>query len=472
MRKTKDRGITLVALVVTIVVLIILATISINIVFGEEGILTRARQAKDYMSNAQVEEQTMLNEMYVSAFGNQLPENTKENPQEAGKEVALKPGWGTETVTYIKTADGKENTAVTKVATVYAVSVGNGETVPVPKEFYYVGGNLSSGVVISDNVADKNKYINAENGVVPAGISINEDGELERTLQGNQFVWIPCEKSEYKKSSVWNSTTQYYTSSSNYKLANANWDTTTSDSELTQIEKYGGFYVARYEAGLAETIDEFEDTQKHTGSNTIYNEEGVPKSRAGEIPWMFIDWTTAKKNAKSMYESSKHKNYVSSGLITGTQWDVMLNKLLEKNKIQAADLTNSSSWGNYRNTSISYVGRLAKAYYSSSSWYLPKFGELTEGTTTTYNSDNTYGDLLTTGASESAARYNIYDVAGNLWEWTEEDSHYATSGQYRVLRGGSSVDASGAYPVCFRNGGITVSYTSLSIGFREVLYMK
>ena len=95
---------------------------------------------------------------------------------------------------------------------------------------------------------------------------------------------------------------------------------------IKSIKKYGGFYVARYEAGLADTIEEYTTAQKHTGTSGIYNVDGIPQSRAGQIPWMFIDWNHSKQNAESMYNN----DYVNSGLITGTQWDVILNKFIEE----------------------------------------------------------------------------------------------------------------------------------------------
>ena len=60
----KERGITLVSLVVTIIILIILAGISINILLGEQGIITRAEQAKENMQIAQIEELEGLNQLY------------------------------------------------------------------------------------------------------------------------------------------------------------------------------------------------------------------------------------------------------------------------------------------------------------------------------------------------------------------------------------------------------------------------
>ena len=183
---------------------------------------------------------------------------------------------------------------------------------------------------------------------------------------------------------------------------------------------------------------------------------------------MIIDWTHSKANAEKMYIN----NYVSSGLITGTQWDIILNTLINKSNLTNTDIiTNSSSWGNYKNKQLIFTGRKSVAYYNGSNWILAPFGvETTDGTKGTYSGNG--GELLTTGASTTTQKYHIFDIAGNLWEWTEEDLHYQTSGQYRVCRGGSLWDTSGDCPACYRLGDRTVSHTSLTFGFRAVLYIK
>ena len=93
------------------------------------------------------------------------------------------------------------------------MSDGKANTIPVPKGFYYVGGILASGVVISDDARDKDKYKGIED--VPAGAVYSEDGTVKTytdeeynnltaeqkkaVLMGNQFVWIPCNEANYKK---------------------------------------------------------------------------------------------------------------------------------------------------------------------------------------------------------------------------------------------------------------------------------
>ena len=64
----KEKGITLIALVVTIIVLIILAGVSINMLVGDNGIITQAQKAKENMETAQIEEQKNLNELYWQIY--------------------------------------------------------------------------------------------------------------------------------------------------------------------------------------------------------------------------------------------------------------------------------------------------------------------------------------------------------------------------------------------------------------------
>lgn len=185
------KGITLISLVITIVLLIILAGIMINIVLGENGLFTRAKEARNKYIMGEKEEEKMINELYKELGMEDLPENTKENPQEIGKEVALKDGWEAQTVTYTSTKDAKEVKDLKKVATVYAISVGNGDTVPIPKGFWYVGGTLEDGVIISDDIEDRYGY-NPETKKENETTLNKTTHEYAEKLKGNQFVWIPC----------------------------------------------------------------------------------------------------------------------------------------------------------------------------------------------------------------------------------------------------------------------------------------
>ena len=377
-----------------------------------------------------------------------MPENTKENPQAIGTLVKLPSNWETTLPNYVSLSDGSVVTKSTKVASVYAVSVGNGNTVPIPVGFHYVGGTLDTGVVISDEYADS--YEKNKRGMTGHSDAIN--------LIGNQFVWIPCTAEEYVKSN-WSSDGE--TQGSVTGRSDCYWGTIPDDKGSMQIEKYGGFYVSRYEAGLPEGTTEFTGSLAYT--DDIYNIEGIPQSKAGISPWNFIDYNNSKTNSKKMYEG---KTNISSGLITGTQWDVMIKKLESK----GYSVTDSKAWGNYYDAeTFTYTGRAAE--YKISNYNLYAFREIKESA----KKENKTFYLLSTGASEYNKAYNLYDVAGNLWEWTEESAVYntiSTIATNHVLRGGSLGDTFSGSPACLRNGSHDAEFTAFNTGFRVVLYMK
>ena len=238
------KGITLISLVITIILLIILAGIGINLSLGENGLFNKAKYAKNKYLNAQRQEEEGLNELYeeLGLIG-ELSENTKET--EAGKIVRMPNTWETILPRYVSDKDGSEVVPSKKVASVYAVSAGNGNTIPVPLGFYYVGGTIESGVVISDNKEDQNKYAGKE--------------DVSKELKGNQFVWIPCTINEYNKI--------------DWGKESAKWPLETNTIEYMQIEKYSGFYIGRYEAGVAtlnKETNEFENSVTFNENASLY----------------------------------------------------------------------------------------------------------------------------------------------------------------------------------------------------------
>ena len=356
MKNKKERGITLIALVVTIIVLIILAGISINLIFGTNGIINKAKSSKTLTEQASLNEQIALGEIdkELEKYIEGLPENTKDNPQVAGTEVKIPEGWYTTTPAYVSTEDGSVVKKSVKVASVTAVATGNGETVPVPIGFYYVGGTKDTGVVISDNLADKNKYASyTPTGEVtegiPAGVAYNEDGtvnEEKSELKGNQFVWIPCTASEYVKK--------------DWGKSDVTWERQTNTAELLQIQKYNGFYIARYESGTSNiTLSTGINFASQNTATSWLNDNfsirnglnhsvtGKITSKAGEIPYYHADYETALKLSNSMYQT----DYVQSGLVTGTMWDTMMKFIAGGDDT----IVTKSSWGNYKDGVVTYT---------------------------------------------------------------------------------------------------------------------
>ena len=416
MNLKSNKAITLVALIITIIILLILAGVSLSMVLGENGLINKAQSSVDKYKESSENEQVFLNN---------VEEYIKYKWQAPGTKVDLLDGWNKDTVDAV--LDDKKN------------------IIPVPKNFYYVGGNLDNGVIISDDPADAYD-----------GTTDKTTWEYTTSLVGNQFVWIPCTEEEYHKTD-WGSS-----------YVEGGYDKTgPNQAEINKVKKYNGFYVARYEAGLADTITEYKGNQINNATNSPgYNVDGVPKSKAGELPWNFISQIKSKKNAESMYSNNE---YVTSGLITGTQWDVMLNKFIgTKNQnnltITLEEITNSFNWGNHFNNNIIYTGRSAEMIERDKQ-YVSQWRVKQENQTTGVNKYTEYS----TGASKKTEVYHTYDVAGNLWEWTEETG---SNSNYTVLRGGSCHHNTNPFTSCSRLASNTSTSVYYNNGFRVVLYMK
>jgi len=266
---------------------------------------------------------------------------------------------------------------------------------------------------------------------------------IKNLTDGNEFVWIPIDGTNVKYE-------RWCTSGRSYSDCTEIASTTGLDI-VNNVSKYGGFWVARYEAGLPATIDQT------IANNTVRNTSGKPLSIAGAVPWNFIDWNHAKENAEKMYSNG----YLQSGLINGTQWDTIMKWLQN----EGINVTNSVSWGNYTESSISLRN---KNKYK----YVCNFG--TEEWLSASKKDSNQSMLIKTGASDATKAKNIYDLAGNLYEWTDE--YHNSIYQYRIARGGafspwtSGVNESAVYRVSGSSTN-TSSYNKI-IGFRVQLYIK
>ena len=151
---------------------------------------------------------------------------------------------------------------------------------------------------------------------------------------------------------------------------------------IESIQKYGGFYIGRYELSEA-GVQKNQPTLTNTNWYNLYN---------------------ACKDTK-LQASDK----VKTGMIWGCQWDVTCNFIA--NKGEQKSITDSRTWGNYNDSEGD-----AKVI-------------VTENGTET----NKYGTKQNTGYSEYWKANNIYDLAGNCFEWTQEAGYT----HYRAVRGGN-----------------------------------
>ena len=125
----------------------------------------------------------------------------------------------------------------------------------------------------------------------------------------------------------------------------------------------------------------------------------------------------------NLYTPTNTNYGATSMLCSGASWDSMLDFI----KDSSHSVTNSTTWGNYNNSETYTINRGKYAELNTSNYTLGNFQDVVNE----YPKEKDKSILLTTGATERNSSKNIYDVAGNVFEWTTES--YPPSG--RVSRG-------------------------------------
>ena len=237
---------------------------------------------------------------------------------------------------------------------------------------------------------------------------------------------------------------------------------------LNSIYTNKGFYIGRYEAGIAGSDD---DTSLARFTRTeITGSSPKAVSKKDMIPYNYVTCSEAQQLANEMATGNK-----TSSLMYGMQWDLVCKFLEVKGNWDTSTNTaqyyikeNSKSWGNYNNSSITLSrGKYNISPNSSSSTWTP-FSTDTPNyvTSSKTNSNTSYKQLLTTGASEDTNKMNIYDFAGNEEEWTLEKTN--ATDRSCCNRGGDYFGY-GIYPASMRFSNNSTAYSS-SIGLRVSLY--
>ena len=218
---------------------------------------------------------------------------------------------------------------------------------------------------------------------------------------------------------------------------------------LSSVYRNGGFWIGQYEAGSSVV-------RKDKNAELT-----IPVLKDGSYPYNYITCSNAQKQTSKMNSGS----YTSS-LMFGIQWDLVLKQLEVSGKATADELTkNSKDWGNYSDSTFSVKDGSKYAIYSN--WSLGEWSDVP--TSYTKPSFSSYGNgvLLSTGASELNKRMNIYDLAGNEYEWTLEKSTYSSIPC--TYRGGSYISTGSNVSASFRNDGST-SDSGSNNSFRPALY--
>ena len=429
---SNQTGITLIALVVTIVVLLILAGVSLNAIFSENGIIKRAQDAQNKMDQATQNDLDSINELNNWIDG-------KINGTTGGGTTGgdANPS----TTQKISTLVGKVVDKNTKAEDAY------GNKITIPKGFKILEHNPTS----STGAVTYN-YTNSEE--TGEHIPAVQDGiVIENGTDGNQFVWVPVGTIKNKDNRTNTITLGRYEFDSNtgalksttpaqvasvenctkivtisegeadyqelstFREGNSATDSTAQNATARNLEEFisttlanGGYYIARFEAsGTAEKIT----------------------SKYDQTVLTTITQPNAAKAAREMYGEIKENNKL----------------------VYASDLVNSYAW----DTAIVFIQTYSgKTDYAS------------------HNESKTTKAFTATGKNND--KYcNIWDMSGNAYEWTTEYST-RSSGSYFypcVIRGGCYGSVSGIAGDYtsnrFRNE--TTDHNSLR-GLRPLLYVK
>ena len=418
----RERGITLIALVVTIVVLLILAGVSINALFGNNGIIEKAKEAQNKMDKATENDQKEINEL-TNWLDNQVNGTTgggttgeDDNPSTTPKISRL-----------IGTVVDKN----TKAEDAY------GNKITIPKGFKVVAHGTVAGSATYTYSGDN----------IPA---VQDGIVIENGTDGNQFVWVPVGTIKNKNNTTNTITlgryefdsntgalksntpvqvasvencTQEVTINTNYKelsvfrAGNSATDSTAQNATARNLEEFisttlanGGYYIARFEAsGTASKIT----------------------SKYNQTVLCIITQPDAAKAAREMYGEIKENNKL----------------------VYASDLVNSYAW----DTAIVFIQTYSgKTDYAS------------------HNESKTTKAFTATGKNND--KYcNIWDMSGNASEWTTEYSTYSDNSDFYacVSRGGyysAGIGEAIIYTSDRINNFTTFSYSPY--GLRPLLYVK
>ena len=390
---------------------------------GENGILTQAQRSKEQTSIAEEKELIALAYNAIKAEekggavttdkldkelekdgadATQEGTNIKVTFRESRREYIIDENGNITEGTGTTPPAGDDNTAT--VGEIVQPGEGNKEytseeyTAIIPEGFMIVPGldNIEEGLVISDNPTDT-----------------EEEGKT-LVAEGNQFVSASVpEFTEFIREHFgtddqkwWNDFVTDGMSEDNLYEPTANGTDSTTEVEkmYKSVNDNKGFYIGRYEAG----------TETERNENSTIEDEVL--SKKNKFVYNYIGWNNdgtmtgetselggAVEKARNFSTQSGHTN-VTSTLVYGVQWDAVMRWISEDGDL-ARYLTNSDGKGNY-NTESS----------------------------------------IPTGSNVEYQLKNIYDIAGNVWEWTME----ANSPGYRVLRGGSYNYTGSGHPVSLR----------------------
>ena len=358
-------GITLVALVITVVVMLILAGVAIAAVVDGDGLFSKTREATKVYENAADKESEMLTNL-MGQIDHYLDENKDGGKEPVENQPIVNP----------------INQIVPVNQTYSGGTTGTYNDPIIPKGFAPINENGATW--------------GSENGY-QYGLVITDEVDGDGNSTGNEFVWIPVDGTIVKFERqdfgfYWDGNFGDYSDPETQELINIR----------TSVNNNGGFYIARFEAGIAENMPQEElssDSSATYGTGTY-----KPVSKQGAIVWNCIQWGDENNDAtpgngvvtvsRNMYPEEDPSYGVVSTLIYGTQWD----------------------------TALKFIG---------------EYGGDTEYAIDSTGKGNYSGTKAISGEKEEYRQKNVYDLAGNVYEWTMErysTGHVGRGGYFRKFR--------------------------------------
>ena len=453
----KNKGITLIALIITIIVLLILAGVTLSMVMGESGIFSKANNASEQTKISNAKEIIRM-----QVLENELNKKTKDANAKSDEDLQVDVETKLTEEGY-KVEEGKITIGSTEINIAEEIAnASSGGEIITPPENKTPGKEDTSK---NRTLAGATTGYSYKNPVIPQGFKAVDEGSATWTYKdetqtevtgwneglviqdtiGNEFVWVPVDGTNvpYAK---WCTIGNSYSSCSD--------DTSAIPvTENTQIDTYHGFYVARYEAGLTtETLEQNADTNNNTNSIAV--------CKPGTKIWNYINYNNANTVAQAMINNTATYGNNKSGLVTGKQWDTIMKWYQNEN----IKVNTSQDWGTYCNLPYTIQGTTEKPAL----WFNSDSNSSTWSSSASNVSHSASNGRYyhASGLNQNGIKKNIADIGGNVWEWTAEI--YSSS---RVSRGGGAGGSTTDCPASYRSYDSTGS-TGYGLGFRVVLYVQ
>ena len=313
----------------------------------------------------------------------------------------------------------------------------------LPNGSEVIEDDLNKGVVIKDSNGNewtwievpKSIYVNATYNGGTAPTSSTDYTKIESTMQ--KYAEAYRTNGGYYGTHI----DEWY-SEAQHGFASADEYNNHKNTMLKSVYENGGFYIGKYEAGT--------DIIRTSASAELI----TPVIREGAYPYNYITNKQAQEKSKELATGGR-----TSSLMFGIQWDLVLKHIENKQGKTQAELKNdSTTWGNYYDATF----EITKGKYSTDG------GDTFTEVNGTYTKPSYNSVILTTGATERNSVLNIYDLSGNEYEWTLENSTDTTYPS--VYRGGGHYHTGSNPGGAWGHGKGEVSDSFWGIDFRPALW--